>query len=62
MNVAVFGLGYVGFTASCCIASHGHKVTGVDVSQAKLSDIQAGIAPFEEPGLAELMLDAQHKV
>lgn len=61
MKVGVFGLGYVGFTASCCIASHGHKVVGVDVSEAKLADIRRGIPPFEEPGLAELMQNAQSK-
>lgn len=55
MKVAVFGLGYVGFTAACCIASQGHAVTGVDVSDAKIADVFAGVPPFEEPGLADLM-------
>ncbi len=55
MKVAIFGLGYVGFTAACCISSEGHSVVGVDVSDAKLEDIKNGIPPFEEPGLAELM-------
>jgi GDP-mannose 6-dehydrogenase len=59
MKVAVFGLGYVGFTAACCIASEGHLVVGVDVSDAKIADIANGIAPFEEPGLQELMSKAQ---
>jgi GDP-mannose 6-dehydrogenase len=55
MRVAVFGLGYVGFTAATCIASQGHTVVGVDVSDAKINDINSGLAPFEEPGLQELM-------
>lgn len=55
MKVAIFGLGYVGFTAACCISSEGHEVVGVDVSDVKISDIESGIPPFEEPGLAELM-------
>lgn len=55
LNVAILGLGYVGFTAACCIASEGHSVIGVDVSDAKIDDITRGIPPFEEPGLAELM-------
>lgn len=55
MKVSIFGLGYVGFTASCCIASEGHTVVGVDVSDAKINDIANGVAPFEEPGLQELM-------
>jgi GDP-mannose 6-dehydrogenase len=59
MKVAVFGLGYVGFTAACCIASEGHTVVGVDVSDAKIADIANGVAPFEEPGLQDLMDEAQ---
>jgi len=55
MKVAIFGLGYVGFTAACCISSEGHEVIGVDVSDAKIEDISNGIPPFEEPGLADLM-------
>jgi GDP-mannose 6-dehydrogenase len=58
VKVAVFGLGYVGFTAACCIASHGHTVVGVDVSEAKIADIANGTAPFHEPGLSELMGEA----
>lgn len=55
MKVAIFGLGYVGFTAACCISSEGHEVVGVDVNDAKIKDIVNGVPPFEEPGLAELM-------
>lgn len=55
MKVAVFGLGYVGFTAACCISSEGHEVIGVDVSDRKVADVNAGIPPFEEPGLHDLM-------
>lgn len=55
MKVAIFGLGYVGFTAACCISSEGHDVIGVDVSDAKINDVNGGIPPFEEPGLADLM-------
>lgn len=61
MKIAIFGMGYVGFTAACCIASHGHTVVGVDVSEAKLADINEGIPPFEEPGLAELLTDARSR-
>lgn len=55
MKVAIFGLGYVGFTAACCIASQGHQVVGVDVSDIKIEDVNSGRTPFEEPGLEELM-------
>lgn len=55
MKIAIFGLGYVGFTAACCIASQGYSVVGVDVSQIKIDDVNAGNPPFEEPGLLELL-------
>lgn len=55
MKVAIFGLGYVGFTAACCISSEGHDVVGVDVNDSKIRDVNLGIPPFEEPGLAVLM-------
>lgn len=55
MRISVFGMGYVGFTAACCIASEGHTVIGVDVSDTKIADVNNCITPFEEPGLQELM-------
>jgi GDP-mannose 6-dehydrogenase len=58
MKIAIFGLGYVGFTAACCIASDGHEVVGVDVDEGKLTDLRAGRPLFAEPGLPALMNDA----
>lgn len=55
MNVCIFGLGYVGFTATCCIASEGHRVTGIDVSDKKVRAILAGQAPIVEPGVADML-------
>ena len=49
MKVAIFGLGYVGFTAMCCIAKEGHHVIGFDVSEKKVNQINQGIAPITEP-------------
>lgn len=60
MKVVIFGLGYVGCTAAACIASEGHHVVGIDVSEKKVADIQAGICPIEEPGLGELIAKARH--
>lgn len=61
MKVSIFGLGYVGFTAACCIASEGHEVVGVDVNTTKIADVNNCIAPFEEPGLQELMESSFHE-
>lgn len=55
MKVVIFGLGYVGFTAACCIASEGHSVVGIDVSPKKVEAIRAGRAPIVEPGVEEML-------
>jgi len=57
MKVVIFGLGYVGFTAACCIASEGHSVVGIDVSPKKVEAIRAGRAPIVEPGVEEMLKD-----
>ena len=59
MKVVIFGLGYVGCTAAGCIASQGHHVIGIDVSQAKVDAINAGRSPVHEPGLDDLIANAQ---
>jgi GDP-mannose 6-dehydrogenase len=55
MKIAIFGLGYVGFTAMCCIAKEGHHVIGFDVSEKKVNQINQGIAPITEPGVEALL-------
>jgi GDP-mannose 6-dehydrogenase len=55
MNISVFGLGYVGTVTSACLAKLGHKITGVDILDYKVSDINEGIAPIEEKGLSEML-------
>ncbi len=57
MKVAVLGLGYVGFTAACCIASEGHSVIGIDISERKVADILDGKAPIVEPQVAEMLIE-----
>ena len=59
MKIAIFGLGYVGSTAAGCIASQGHEVVGVDVSEAKVEALNAGRAPVYEPGLDDLIAEAR---
>ena len=61
MKIAVFGLGYVGSTTAGCLASQGHHIIGIDISEAKVSDFQAGIPPVLEPGLAELLATAREE-
>ncbi|MEM7665218.1 MAG: nucleotide sugar dehydrogenase [Pseudomonadota bacterium] len=59
MKIAIFGLGYVGSTAAGCIASQGHTIVGVDVSQSKVDALNSGRAPVYEPGLDDLIASAR---
>ncbi|MBM7068977.1 nucleotide sugar dehydrogenase [Actibacterium sp. 188UL27-1] len=61
MKVIIFGLGYVGFTAGCCISSEGHQVIGIDVSQKKVDAINAGEAPIVEPKVFDMLTVARAK-
>lgn len=61
MKIVIFGLGYVGFTAACCIASEGHSVVGIDVSDKKVNSILGGHSPIVEPGVAEMLGDGLEK-
>lgn len=49
------GCGYLGAVHAACLADFGHEVTGVDIDESKIKDLQAARAPFFEPGLAELL-------
>src|SRR5687767_3934412 len=55
MRMAVLGLGYVGSVAGACLADLGHDVTYVDVNPVKIEQLNAGISPVVEAGLAELI-------
>ena len=55
MKIAIFGLGYVGSTATGCLAKQGHTIVGVDVAPSKVDAINAGQSPVHEPGLEDLI-------
>ena len=57
MNVSVFGLGYVGSVTGACLAKAGHRVIGVELQPEKVAIINAGSAPFVEPGLSDLIAE-----
>jgi UDPglucose 6-dehydrogenase len=55
MIVTIVGTGYVGLVTGACLASQGHIVRLVDVSEERVDLIRAGKAPFYEPGLEDLL-------
>jgi UDPglucose 6-dehydrogenase/GDP-mannose 6-dehydrogenase len=55
MIVTIVGTGYVGLVTGACLASQGHTVRCVDVSEERVNLIRAGQAPFYEPGLEDLL-------
>jgi UDPglucose 6-dehydrogenase len=55
MRIAIVGQGYVGVTASACLAQAGHDVIGVESDPERLDLLRRGRSPVYEPGLAELL-------
>lgn len=51
MKIAVIGTGYVGLVTGTCLAETGNTVICVDINEAKVKQMQAGIVPIYEPGL-----------
>lgn len=55
MDIAVIGTGYVGLVTGVCLSDLGHKVTCIDIDEAKVSMLKKGISPIYEEGLTELL-------
>ena len=55
VNVSVVGAGKMGLPLACALADRGARVTACDVNLATVEKINTGAAPFEEPGLTELL-------
>lgn len=54
LNVVVIGLGKLGLPIACCFGEH-HPVYGIDTNFDVVSQINAGLCPWDEPGLAKLV-------
>lgn len=58
-DLAVIGAGRIGLPWAAVLASVGDlSVTCIEVNEQRIAEINDGVAPFEEPGLAEHMQDA----
>jgi UDPglucose 6-dehydrogenase len=55
VRLTVIGTGYLGATHAAAMAELGHEVLGMDVDESKIAKLQAGVVPFFEPGLPELL-------
>jgi len=57
-RISVIGTGYLGVTHAACMASLGHDVVALDIDEAKVTALSAGMLPFHEPGLPELLQES----
>ncbi|HEX7057244.1 MAG TPA: UDP-glucose/GDP-mannose dehydrogenase family protein [Bacilli bacterium] len=51
MNIACIGSGYVGSVTAAAFAATGHKVTIIDIDEARIAMIRQRKSPIYEPGL-----------
>lgn len=58
MNITVIGGGKMGLPIACQFATSGGNVTVCDTNASLVETINAGVCPFEEPGLAEKLHSA----
>jgi len=56
MNIAVFGLGFVGLTTALGFADKGFTVRGFDINETRCGEIAACRVPFHEPGLDDALV------
>jgi GDP-mannose 6-dehydrogenase len=61
MNIAVFGLGYVGVVNIACLSKLGHKLFGCDVKSHKADLINSGKSTILEPQIDDLLEKAHGK-
>ena len=52
-NISVVGAGYVGLVTAACFAELGHKVSLLEIDREKLSALERGVMPINEPSLPE---------
>ena len=53
-TISVIGAGYVGLTTAACFAELGNNVSLIEIDAKKLTVLEHGQMPINEPGLSEL--------
>lgn len=53
-KITVIGGGYVGLVTSACFAELGHSVRCLESDPVKVSMLQSGVMPIQEPGLEDI--------
>jgi UDPglucose 6-dehydrogenase len=57
MQITVVGAGHAGLVSAAGLARFGHQVTCVDIDVGRVATLEAGGAPFFEPGLDALLAE-----
>lgn len=55
MRLVAFGVGYVGLVTGTGLAELGHDVLCVDIDPERIRQLEGGVIPIYEPGLADLV-------
>src|SRR5277367_2528323 len=55
MRLVVFGVGYVGIVTGTGLSELGHDVLCVDIDPERIRQLNDGVLPIYEPGLADLV-------
>lgn len=57
--INIIGLGYIGLPTALMLAARGNDVIGTDIDEERIKDLQEGLLPFEEKGMADLFEEAR---
>ena len=55
LTLSVVGVGYLGAVHAAAMAELGHHVVGLDIDAGRIATLQAGRAPFHEPGFEQIL-------
>ncbi|KMO83197.1 UDP-glucose 6-dehydrogenase [Mycolicibacterium chubuense] len=55
LRIGVVGVGYVGLTTAVCLAGRDHDVVAVDIDEAKIARLSAGVPIIDEADLPDLL-------